>query len=141
MHFSHARIRTNVWCSRRGSCNSESRVSVTITGLKELQARGVVSSSSYTAKLVGSSDEESAVCAFDSLVDAICWLTEALENGAPAKLANVYSAKGELIWSIPGSPQQQLREIAIKRNAERILAQSGVGQVEILGNEFPVVPA
>lgn len=124
--------------------NSEPRVSVTMTGLKELQAQGVVSSSSYTVKLVGWSDEELAVCAFHSLVDAIGWLTEALENGALAKLANVYSVKGELIWSIPGSAQQQLREIAIKRNAERILAQSGAGQehpLEILGNEFPVVPA
>ena len=123
--------------------NSTSNDSVTITGLKELRAQGVVSSGSYTARLVGWSNEEAAVSTFDSLVEAIRWLTDAVENGALLKQANVYSAKSELIWSIPGSPQQQLREIAMKRNADRILAQSSVRQehpLEILGEEFPVVP-
>jgi hypothetical protein len=122
---------------------SASKDSVTITGLKELRAQGVVSSGSYTARLVGWSNEEAAVSTFDSLVEAIRWLTDAVENGALLKQANVYSAKSELIWSIPGSPQQQLREIAMKRNAERILTKSSVGQehpLEILGDEFPVVP-
>jgi hypothetical protein len=121
---------------------SASKDSVTITGLKELRAQGVVSSGSYTARLVGWSDEEAAVCAFGSLVEAIRWLTEAVENGALIKQANVYSANSELIWSIPGSPREHLREIAMKRNAERIFAQSS-GQehpLEILGGEFPVVP-
>ena len=116
--------------------------SVTITGLKELRAQGVVSSGSYTAKLIGWSDEEAAVSTFDSLVGAIRWLTDAMDNGALIKQANVYSAKSELVWSIPGSPRQQLREIAMKRNAERIFAQSS-GQehpLEILGGEFSVVP-
>jgi hypothetical protein len=123
--------------------NSASGDSVTITGLKELRAQGVVSSVSYTAKLVGWSNEEAVGTTFDSLVDAVRWLTEAVENGALAKQANVYSAKSELIWSIPGSPRQQLREIAMKRNAERILAQSSVGQEhppEIVSDEFPIVP-
>jgi len=122
---------------------SASNDSLTITGLKELRAQGVVSSGSYTARLVGWSNEEAAVSTFDSLVEAIRWLTDAVENGALLKQANVYSAKSELIWSIPGSPQQQLREIAMKRNADRILAQSSVRQehpLEILGEEFPVVP-
>jgi len=123
--------------------NSTSSDSVTITGLKELRAQGVVSPGSYTAKLIGWSDEEVAVSTFESLVGAIRWVSQAVENGALAKLANVYSAKSELIWSIPGSPQQQLREIAMKRNADRILAQSSVRQehpLEILGDEFPMVP-
>ena len=100
--------------------------SITLTGLKELRAQGVVSSRSYTVKLVGWSDREVAVSNFNSLVDAIQWLAEAMENGAPVKQANVYSSNSELIWGISGSPRQQLREIAMKRNAERILAQSSV---------------
>ena len=117
--------------------------SVTIRGLKELRAQGVASYGPYTAKLVGWSNEEAGVSTFDSLVDAIRWLTEAVENGALVKQANVYSGKSEPIWSIPGSPRQQLREIAMKRNAERILAQSSGTQqhpLELLGDEFPTVP-
>src|SRR5215203_1147711 len=108
--------------------NSSSSDSVTVTGLKELWAHGVVSSQSYTAKLVGWSGEEAAVTTFDSLVDAIHWATEALENGALAKQANVYSAKSELIWSIAGSTKERLREMTMKRNAERILEQSSERQ-------------
>ena len=120
--------------------NSPSSDSVTFTGLKELRAQGVASSKSYTAKLVGRSGEEAANTIFDSLVDAIHWATEALENGALAKQANIYS-NSELIWSIAGSAREQLREIAMKRNAERILAQSlQSNPPSISADESPLVP-
>jgi hypothetical protein len=105
--------------------NFASGVSVTMTGLKELRAHGVFSSGSYTAKLLGHSDEEAAVSTFETLVDAIGWLIDALENGALAKQADVYSARGELIWSIPGSPQQQ---VARNRNEAQRGTYSGPEQ-------------
>ena len=79
---------------------------------------------------------------FETLVDAIHWTTEALENGALAKQANVYSANSELIWSIAGSTREQLREIAMKRNAERVLALSRLSQSHapaISAEESPLV--
>ena len=98
--------------------------SLAVTGLNALRAEGVSSSGPYTAKLLGWSDEESAVSNFPTLVDAISWVADAMENGALAKRANIYSAKGELVWSERSGPTAKRRENAMKQNAQRILVQT-----------------
>jgi hypothetical protein len=92
----------------------------------ERVARGRAHSSSsepYTAKLIGWSDEEAAVRVFPRIVDAIRWLTAALEDGALAKRASIYSAKGELVWNKPGTRSGKMREHAMKQNAQRLFIQ------------------
>jgi hypothetical protein len=100
-----------------------SRCSVTLVGLNALQAQGVSSAGLYTAKLISWSNEETMVGTFVSLADAISWLEQTLDDGALFKCACIYSKTNTLIWTLPGDPSGQLRERAMKNNAERILVQ------------------
>jgi hypothetical protein len=100
-----------------------SRCSVTLIGLNALQAQGVSSAGLYTAKLISWSNEETTVGTFVALADAISWLEQTLADGALCKSACVYSKANTLIWTLPGDPAGQLRESAMKKNAERILVQ------------------
>jgi hypothetical protein len=97
--------------------------SLAITGLNALRAEGVGSSGSYTAKLLNWSDEETAV-SFPSLVDAIGWVANAMEDGTLAKRADIYSARGELVWSERTGLTAQRRQNAMKQNAERLLEET-----------------
>jgi hypothetical protein len=81
----------------------------------------------FTAKLINWSDEDAAVRSFDRLVDAIRWLAQAQQDGARAQRASIYSADNKLVWSLARPPRSDdMRENVFKRNAERILFQSGV---------------
>lgn len=82
-----------------------------------------ISPSPYSAKLLGWADEELASSDFFRLVDAIRWLTDAVQNGAIAKRAGIYSATGELVWARSLAADGEQRERAMKYNALRILVQ------------------
>jgi hypothetical protein len=82
-----------------------------------------ISRSPYTAKLLGSSDEELASRDFFRLVEAIRWLTDAEENGALARRAGIFSSKGELVWARLFAAKDEQRERVMKYNAARILVQ------------------
>lgn len=112
---------------------SSSRFSVTIAGLNELRAQGVSAPGLYTAKLVGWSEEETAVGTFSWLADAISWLEQALKDGALViKRVNIYSAKDELVWTVPGAPSAQMLENVMKQNAKRVLVQlADIGPSEL----------
>jgi hypothetical protein len=95
-----------------------------IQKLKERSGAGeAISSSPYSAKLLGWADEELASSDFFRLVDAIRWLTEAEQNGALARRAGIYSATGELVWARSLTPEGEQRQRAMKYNALRILVQ------------------
>jgi hypothetical protein len=119
------------------------RGSLTIVGLNALRAEGISSAGPYAAKLLSWSDEETTVGTFDCLVDAINWLTRAVEDGALAKRLHVYSTKNELVWTEPGALSGQLRSNAMKQNAYRILIQTVVEQentTEIPTGDHPLAP-
>ena len=109
------------------------KFSVTITGLNALRAQGLSASGLYTAKLVDWSDEETAVGNFFWLADAIGYLAQALEDGAVVKRASIYSARDELIWTMPGARSGQRRETAMMQNALRKLIQ--------IADDCPIAPA
>jgi hypothetical protein len=113
--------------------HDSSRFSVTLVGLAALQAEGVSTPGLYTAKLIGWSDEETAIGTFVWLADAISWLAQTLDEGALFKCACIYSEKNILVWTLPGEPSGRLRESAMKKNAERILLQ--------LGDECSIAPS
>jgi hypothetical protein len=120
----------------------DDRTSLTIMGLNALRAEGVISPGPYTAK-VGGSDEETTIGTFERLVDAIGWLSQAVEDGALARRLNIYSAKNELVWTEPGSLSGELRENMMKKNAERIFAQTVArqeGWTEIQADDYPLAP-
>jgi hypothetical protein len=107
--------------------------SIALLGLNTLRADGVASPGPYVAKL----DDQTAVGSFESLADAIAWLTKARDAGTLAKQLNIYSARNELVWSEPGSTRGQLREFALKQNAARIFVQT-----ELLAeaDNYPLAP-
>ena len=95
-----------------------------LPGLEEEAETGEpISRSPYTAKLLGSSDEELASRDFFRLVEAIRWLTDAEENGALARRAGIFSSKGELVWARLFAAKDEQRERVMKYNAARILVQ------------------
>jgi hypothetical protein len=100
-----------------------SRFSVTLVGLNALQAQGLSAPGLYTAKLMAWSDQETTVGTFVWLADAISWLAQTLDDRALFKRACIYSKTDELVWMLPGDPSGQLRENAMKKNAQRILLQ------------------
>jgi hypothetical protein len=95
-----------------------------IQNIKERSGVGEpISPSPYSARLLGGADEELASSDFFRLVDAIRWLTDAIQNGAIAKRAGIYSATGELVWAKSFAADGEQRERAMKYNALRILVQ------------------
>ena len=119
----------------------DDRNSLAILGLNALRAEGVISPGPYTAKL---DDQETTVGTFECLADAIGWLSQAAEDGALARRLNIYSAKNELVWTEPGSLSGALRENTMKKNAERIFAQTVArqeGWTEIQADDYPLAPA
>jgi hypothetical protein len=107
--------------------------SITLLGLNALRAEGVASPGPYVAKMA----DATPVGSFESLADAVSWLTKAVDEGILAKRLNIYSAKNELVWSEPASPSGELREAALIANAKRIFVQS---EIQVDGDDYPLAP-
>jgi hypothetical protein len=66
---------------------SDEPYSIALLGLNALRDDGVVSPGPYVTKM----DDGTTVGSFESLADAIRWLTKAVDAGTLAKRLNIYS--------------------------------------------------